>query len=477
MTAGLLLLFVAFQQPLTYKQELVAMEADYARIAADDKPYTRYLSLHAAPADIEAEQVLRFILPHLSTQQIVERCLPVELPGTRFHRINLRDLVWQHGWEAVIKSYPYAPSDSLIVRADWLIWITSDAELSSAYYDLLYGEKRFKSAGVREYGSAGVRKEFPTTGGPRRGDKPSALPPASGLQPPASFPATAEEFFSFWGVDSSRLKPFHRAVVIDQAKSGVALHTRMVLFVPNGLGVASQTFDSESGVGEGDALSKLDGGFKFDATEAIVAMPKVSLRTGESFAAQAYLLTDGRQKTVNEADARIVVDKTDKLPLIRTPGSCIRCHASGILSLPENAVNAMIADGVEVFAKSKEGQDAFERFYLLNLNRDVKRFQDDFSQFVQAACGEDVTPAEVVGDYGKLLTWYDAPVSLEQAAVEVHATDAAELKNAIGLFAERQGSATIRLATLAHGRSVPRGVFESEVYPQAVAALAAWRRK
>ena len=487
----LLFAFLAVAEPLTYPQQVDAALADYARFSDSDKPYIRYGTLHSVPEAIKASEVQRFWLPHLSTQQVLERIMPQQITGTQFYRFDLRDLHWTlPAWSHVMESYPYDLSGTgnpLFVRMDWLTWVTSDAQLFSAYYDLLYGEKRFPdgktrttTAPVRE---ATTTRHWPNTGGPRRGNERSKhrgpVKPTTYAAPKAKasgFPANSDEFFDFWRVDVAKNKEFHRAIVIDAGNSGVALHTRMAAFFPNGLGVASQTFDSETGVGEDDALNKLDGGLKFDATEAIVAMPKVSLKTGESFSAQAYLLTDGAQKTVNEASVRIVIDKSDKLPVIRTPGSCVRCHTSGILSLPENAVRAIIQDGVEVYTKDKDKAEAIERFFLLKLDRDVNRYQDDFGAFCEAV--SDLEPAELTSEYSKLLTWYDQSVTLEQAAIETYAKDATELKLAIALYAARKGRVdTIRLATLAHGRSVPRGIWESDVFQQASAALALWRAR
>lgn len=477
----LLSLFAA-AQPLSYQQQVDAALADYGRYSEADKPYIRYLSLHSVPADIKAQDVMRFVLPHLSTQQVIERIMPVQVPGTAFYRCDLRDLHWElPAWFHVMEKYPFDQSGTgnpLFVRMDWLAFQTSDAQLSSSYYDLLYSEKRFpegkaaysspvKSSGFKRGRDGGLMR---TTRKPTTYAAPKAKASAS------NFPATADEFLGFWGVDTQKNKPFQRGIVIDQGNSGVALHTRLVVNFPNALGAAWQTFDSDIGVGEEDALSKLDGGLKFKATEIIAAMKKVSLKTGESFNAQAYLLTDGAQKTVNEADVRIVVDSTSTPPVIRTPGSCVRCHSGqGILTLPKNAIRAFIEDGGVIAKYKKEDAEAFEIFYLGTLATEVKRHQDDFGLFVESVC--DLTPTQVVSEYSGLLNYYDRPLTIEQAAVEVYARDKTEFINAVGLYAARRPTISIRLANLIHGKKIPRGVWEDSVFQQASSALAEWRAR
>ncbi len=416
----------------TYQADVRAAQADFQSYAEVDRAYIRYLSTHTIPTDIPAEAVQAFWLPHLSAETILQRQIPQRVGDTKFFRIDLRDLGWTvDAWLKLGKEYPYAGGyeNPLFVRVDWLIWITSDTANSTLYYDLLYAE----------------------TGAPKN----------------------REEFLERWRVDLKDADGFEQAIVIDEGSSGVALRTRLVVRRQTPAGYYWETFDSEIGEGENDPLEHLGGGLKYDAQELIASIPKIDLVTGERGAAQAYLLTDGAGNRVEEASARIVVDSSDRIPLIRTPGSCIRCHSTGLLNLPRNLVRELVTDGVEIYSKDKQQAEAIERLYLGKLDKELTRNQEDFAAFVASVC--DLEPVAVTKAYADVLGFYEANVSLEQAAIELAAVDADELRNAIAYYAEAQGQAAPRLAMLAHGKDIPRRIWEADVYDRAKAALKLWR--
>ncbi|MCH8199459.1 MAG: hypothetical protein IIA54_05260 [Chloroflexi bacterium] len=215
---------------------------------------------------------------------------------------------------------------------------------------------------------------------------------------------------------------------------------------------------------------------KYDASELIAEIPKLA-PDGEWVRCQAYLLTDGRGRRIDEADTRMVVDATDRRhPAIRTPGSCIRCHVEGINTLPENYTRAAIFDGQEITLKKLRDADDAERIYLGLLKKDQRRHQEDFADFVKAACG--AAPVQAIVNYTAALAYYDRPVSLQQGAAELAAT-AEDLSAAIAYASELLGpnQNVARLTALPHGRAAPRKVWEQAVYRQAFESLVLWRAR
>lgn len=445
----------AFQPPpLSYEQQVAAMEADYA--AQPDKASVKYLSAHSLPEAIRAADIGRFILPHLSQQQLLEYCLPVEIPGTRFYRIDLVGLRWTKGWPAVVKNYPYDSStDPLVVRLDWLLAETANRK-SEAYYDLLYGEVRHAA------------KPAPS----KRGQFPTSKPAPDS----SKFPATGAEFFAFWHVDPKAFKSFTRAHIIETGESGVAVGDakRVIESYRSAFG-AYRTFDSEKGDGDKNPLLDLSKPPAHDAGELIVQMPKQT-KDGKEVAAQAYLLVDGKDARVNVADTFVVVNNTDpRQPAIVNFSSCVRCHTTGILSLPRNMFRGAVAGGLELKAKSKEERDALELRVLADLTERIEGHQDEFARFIAAVT--ELTAGEVIGDYGKAVDFYGKPLDLAQVAVEVYAEDADEMKLALGLYGERLGGVHPDLAAVVAGAKITRSEWEKSLYREASAALAAWRAK
>lgn len=127
----------------TYQADVKAAQADFQSFSKTDQAYMRYLNTHAIPDSIPAEAVQAFWLPHLSPAAVLQRQIPQRVGDTRFYRIDLRDLGWTvDAWLQLAKEYPYADgyANPLFIRADWLVWITSDTANSQLYYNLLYAK-------------------------------------------------------------------------------------------------------------------------------------------------------------------------------------------------------------------------------------------------------------------------------------------------------------------------------------------------
>lgn len=439
---------LAFALPSTeYSAQVEAAKADYAAYGTD----ARYLYLGSVPVESRdrALTALRFWLPHLSRSKPLEHQLPVrisyvnqrgEVVPTDMYRIDLELIGWgQKAWIELAKEYPYADFvDPLIIRGDWLLFITADAVVSKSYYTLLYAD--------------------------------------------AGTPKNRNDLLKVFGIvvdDNERT-----ATIIDEGKGGVSLRTRVVVEGPVSAGNWWESYDSRNGFGNADPLEQLNlGKLKFDAQEYIIPMRKFSLRTGDRGITLAYFLTNAQGVRQDEAPTDIVIDHTSFLgiPNIRTPGHCVACHHA-FNGTNENAFREWVRLGIERFEKDKRTQEQREQFLLSKQNLIIKRGNEDFEMFTQLACGK--TAPEAQHDYIEATEWYNDPVNLQQAALEVYAKNADELRQAIANYSDHLGpqEGVGRLASLAHGRTVSRKQFEGDrkthvpgVFHQAAAALAAWR--
>ena len=408
-----------------------AMLEDYARFSLDDSKYIRYVRWDATDLSreqIEAIQALWF--PHLSRERVLQYQVPVRVVDN-LYRIDLRGLRWDlEAWFKLSKEYPYRypPHTNILhVRGDWLVRITSDATESQLYYDLLYG-----------VGEA---------------------------------PKNRDEFFRAW---KSEVEKDPQANVIQAGSSGVSHSERLMIVYPDG---SSETFDSADAVADQSPLETIGGKLRFDAQELIAPIPKVDIRTGERSYAQAYLLTDGKSNRVDEADTDVVVDTTSKTGIVLTPGSCVRCHTTGLLKPPHNLVRELFRDGNELYFKDKKLSVDVEAEYLGLLDKRIKRADEDFSALV--AGYTDLSMTECIAEYSAMLKWYDGAVTLEQAAKELHC-EPRDLQHAVAYYFERYGAQpkAANLAILAQGaKSIQRKAWEIYVYRQAAEALAAWRKR
>ncbi len=432
MLAYLAIAATALAAPPSYQQARAAALADYATFQKPDALYIRYIDWTTQP-DFTTEQIdalHAFWFPHQSRASVIERQIPVPVridgAASGMWRIDLRDLKWDlQTWYQLAKEYPYAGGNPnpLIVRGDWLLWITSDGELSQLHYHLLYGFNK----------------------GPKN----------------------RAEFFAAWSVDEKASAGLDHATIIDAGNSGVAFETRVAVERRTPGGYSWETLDSIGGFGKNDPLGQLRGGlkqFKYDAGEIINSIPKAELRTGQTWFAQAMLLTDGNGKRVEEANARIVHDQTGRVPVIRNPGSCYRCHTTGILSLPPNLVRGIAQAGGETYHYSKDDAEEFERKFLADLSKIVDRAQEDFCGWLPRYT--KLSTAECVALYGASLAAFEGKVSLPQAALEVRLTEA-EFTQASNLYASRFGELPPRYVQLLAGAAIPRKVWQNDVYPLA----------
>lgn len=420
-----------------YSRDVEAAIVDYKRGEAAGYEY-RYLDLGQANQQHEQrnELAIKFWLPHLSRELALSGQRPERLPGTSLYRIDLDGLGWSvNTWVKLAKEYPYQPGNAnpLIMRADWLCWITADQESNktTAYYDLLFDGKP---------------------------------------------PANKAEWLAGLGVTEN--KRFAQAIVIDAEHSGVALNTRKLEVSPAGNGADFwQSFDTADDSKNKDAFADPDN-FKFDAQELIVGLTKVAdySAEGDRCIVLAFFLCDAAGVRAESAPPTIANDKTEFLrnSSVRTPGSCVQCHGA-FNGASDSLIRDAIKRGVELTTKEKRARAAFEALYLGMPGKQMTRGNEDYADFGTVHCEQPIDLARKA--WTAFVTEYNGKLTLKVAAREV-LSDEEELRDAAAYYSEVIGPAQIaRLANLVHDGEVSRKQWQAETYHQARAALDLWRAK
>ena len=378
--------------------------------------YHTYVSTAAVPVEDREGLIkaLAFMTATSSRQYIVEYCVPERISPTLWH-LDLERLKWNvRDWIKVLESYPYYHGQSypLVVRADWLLVQLADSDASDAHYRLLYGSQ--------------------------------------------NVPKTIQDFRAFWGVDSSPELKFG----LIEGKSGVSVQSfRWLENRPVSRGYYWETKDVLKIQPGADPLEAPDGNFKADGSEYILGTHKVSIKKGTRGVLQVYLLTNGQGKVVNQAPTDLVEDHSRfrNLAAIRTSGSCIGCHITGILEPTTNELRSLIKLGVDIYAKDKKKQEAVELFHLGDVDSEIKHNQELYARGVKAV--NHLTPQENAAGFKKAVEDYDKDLSLEDMARE-HYCKPEELKFALAYY----GALPARLAALAHSKPIPRHTAEAHWY-------------
>ena len=417
-----LIVSVANAQP---PEAIAAAVQDHeqARAAGID---TRYLWLPTG----EGTPVAQFVAVFASRQSLLDQCQPVPIVDGLV-RLNLTGLQWTVAdWSAVFgaKSNPYALSDNpLVVNGGYAIDRLTDATRSDAYLRFVSG--------------------------------------------PEPAPKTQAEAFTMFGLDPAKSRSGAYGWVEAASKVNVTPNAARLVRHDDGIGTESWiTFDVRAPDGL-DPLEDLGPDIAHDASETFILRPLVST-TGLRGIMPVVFLADGKGKLVAEAPADIVIDDTrfGGIATIRTPGSCVVCHASGPKMPSLNGLADRLRAGVQLLATGERKVEV-ELFHLGSVQRDLDRWQDGYAESVAAING--LTPEANGAAIAAFVLDYRADVDLERAALEL-ACEPGELRLALADASRLQYAIGSRLAGLAHGIPMPRSSFESK-YRQAKALLNSWR--
>ena len=402
-----------------------------AGIAEADAPYLYAFTTYNLPTEElrkDCETSLSFALNscmYFKTPPQIRK--PKRVPGSKtLLFIDVRDFGWEREWldiayeqqpfflDPVVdhRLYNYArlKMGNVMFRADWWVFNTLDVtvqldrdEKNLLYYILLYGK--------------------------------------------GNEPKDAADFQRSWQVDIKTLEveQVETGVLIDQGRSGVSKHTRQLRRGRTTFGYYHETRDVKAYQKKRDFIED-PFATNFDASELIA-----SHKNGT----QVYLLTNGNgqgQKRVDFADNGIVTDKSDSEDArVRTPKSCIVCHAVGI-NPGTDAFKQLVQAGGKLFTYEKKVQQALESFYLNGWAKKIKADNELYAEAVTKAT--DLEPLKATAAYVRLYDWYRKSVSQEQAARECGMGLKDYLKNV-------KPNASGRLTQLFVNQDIPREVWDS----------------
>ncbi|BBO31057.1 hypothetical protein [Lacipirellula parvula] len=397
------------------------------------QPFLYYVTTSSAIDELERkhqEYALKLVVPHLSRQTVLERCLPVQV-GPTLWRLNLADLQWSlDNWRHIIASYPYHRTGSrhpLVVRADWLLLTITDASASDAYYRLLLGRR----------------------------------------------PKNRQEVFLKLGViDDPQYQYGQIAGGSRVSKSGI----RFVRSLPVLRGWSYLTEDAFKIAGDRDPLQFPIGKYPHDGEELLVASPKLHMATGVRGVTMVGFLFDGKGNTVDKADTALVEDysKTRGFAHIVAGLSCFSCHQSGPNGPSQNVLKRIIASGAEADVYRYQDQEAIEAFHFTDLGKQMRRESNDYRAIVRQATG--VESEDAVEALRSTLNSYDADVTLERAAIELDFA-VSELRRAVAWMDSKDYQISGWFAAMTHApqNTIPREAFE-EQYNTLRSACDAWRK-
>lgn len=431
-----------------------------------DAKSVRFLSFAAIPEKDRADriQTMQFWINNLHFQQDVELLQEVPATGKVLWWFLLDDYGWnQAAWDAVSSRDPYrfiyeepamhqiTGSRFNIVRADLFFRDTVESERNPSYYDLLFASKRFRTEptviqkGERFYWPGGNDNtgKFFAAGWYTRGAK-------YGTETiKQAFPKDETQWETEFGADLTRAFirrkgiDIRKGAVVDEGLSIVTRQNRLIESFTVPLGYFYKTFDVDKTSGNKDFIQTLHKGFQFDAGEIIASLPA---------GGQAYLLVDGKGNIIEVADNKFAIDRSDLKfdSRVRTPGSCVICHESGIIK-PVNAIEEILKSGIRI--KSKDKQEAREaRAFFLHWDTKLKADQERYAEFVKRTSGWE--PGINASKFKEFRDWYDSKVTAKQAAIE------------LGMEEDQFKTAAIhygngRIAMLIQGMAIPRGTWES----------------
>lgn len=474
--------------------------------------YLRFLSFYSvAREDIPAYvAVANFVINQLTRSQNIKRM--IEVPGSD-GVIWMLDIRW-FGWsiEAVSDVFSREPffreplilpetatamrlmlglsNASLpdgakdlqyshcfgIVDGAWFIIETGETLRSTAYYDLLFAKERYVPIETPKTMSRRRFRSWP--GGVWPGDGKEYKPgefmeivdfDATVKVKKTDFPKTEDEWDKAFGIDKAEEFKKEQGIVLENGAvvdgmeasgSIVARQNRLLIRKRGPISYYWKTLDTEKTTGNSNYFQTLQFNPDFKAGEVIVALPN---------GGQAYALFNKARVRQEEVPPDLAIDKTDPFDFrVRNPGSCIVCHASGIIT-PDCIVNKFFKAGGDLVAKNKEKQEEIEAFFLRMGNK-VEQDQSAYGDFVQQATGtSSVFNAK---NYSAIRYKYKSPITVEKAALEL-GVGQLELE----LLASRSiKSRTVALA-LNRGFPVPRTTWDEEVFPELVLLVSLFRDK
>jgi hypothetical protein len=235
-------------------------------------------------------------------------------------------------------------------------------------------------------------------------------------------------------------------------------------------GFAARTFDVLENTGDRDHLERFReialNKAKADAGELLMSLPN---------GAQAALLVDGNDKRVEIANTAVaqVRGSIDSIVDVRTNRSCIVCHGpvGGFIPFREG-LGKTVEGGLQVKTVGGDKDDERRvRDFFTRWQARVEDWQKPYLRYAAettASGGEKAwPPTEIVKQFQGAIKEYDAPVSLDTAALELGVSKRKLQALLIGMKDGKQSvryeSVKTRVNQLAVEQSIPRRAWEVDV--------------
>lgn len=504
-------------------------------VPAESRPYWVFFAFDE-PADeylAPFTTVWRVVVNTVSSAQGLVR--GTEVPGSngRLYAVDIREPRWTldaflavsrrderfrepHVSPALAKKLrdlTYLPQDpktfhvGVVVPALWFTREVLEADRSDAYYDLLYAQERFGDSKTRgpEPKAPQARSwagDRPWTDGrwyPKGSftyiphedqeayDRALAAWKAGPVGGTKNFPADTKDFEKKWGAQAAEdfLRKEHLRVANGEVVAGarsdpvrgsyVAYQDRVIFLLQTPLGVYLRTFDSLKTAGKknyaNDPRGVLVGDLEFDAGELLSSLPN---------GLQAALLVNGQGKRVEIADSRIARNTKDPADVtVRTQVGCITCHApqGGVISPSNKKITEAISRGNRLLQKDADLKTDLEGF-LLGLDTNIPvwrvRYQVALTKLTASPnYPKGWTGAEFATQVLAFRDWYDAPVTLPEAAAELGYPPLAVILACLVEGSVDAGN--LLVSQVRPNAGVPRTVWDEDLFKRLALILAAAR--
>lgn len=436
-----------------------AAREDLLKVAPQDRPYTRYLTLYTVPAAKRESYVrlLNFWCNSLSRNPQVVLTARVAGTDNALLRLDVRDYYWDPKvWDELVSKETYFLAPAIRQRK---VVQQVEETIEEPIYEtrkvrvlVPAGNGTYRYDTREERVQTGTKKVTRVREWPAKDEQERVLAAGFWIEPTVSadliamsrstypimhglffFDETNEDTFykKFLGV-GDREADFQKLIDGDPAAvaklysdrqgtvsfSGVALRNRRLTRVPTRVGVRGGyywfTTDTRKDAAKQNYLEVLldRGPENFDATEQIASLPN---------GLQAYGLFNNAGARQPEAPPDIAGDKssTNNDLRVRNPLSCVRCHVEGII--PFKSVYPRLRKTIKIEAYLKEDLQRLDQLYGADLMETFEYDQLIYSKAVKKAT--NMAPLEVSKLHAQAYhEWDEAPVTLETAALDLGVT-------------------------------------------------------
>lgn len=383
---------------------------------------TRYLSLHSVPADQRetARKVLAFHCNSLSRE--AELVAPRQVTPDLL-AVSLLDYGWAaKTWEKLAEVEPYFHVSILVDEyQDWGYfsngrWVTTRREKTGrkvkqtqAAAPWLDAQQVAALIALTQSQTPVVRADWFVHQTAIQADRKAGYYDFLGLGKKKA------DFDKLVGLDVAAAQRLRKEIAAIVPVSTVALNNRHIVRFQTLTGAYWETRDAKASTDKRNALRLLNGDFSdYDAQEIYGTLPNGLF---------AFFLADAKGNRTDTAPDFIASDGrasgTDRR--VHVGLSCVRCHLPGIQAIDDWA-RRLYTGPIQLQAADPARFVRLRQLYLSDLDRHVRRDQDDYADVVKRLNG--LTAAENAKAYAAFWDAYEeSPVRLTDAVRELGTTE------------------------------------------------------